>query len=155
MELPASTACRGLSAQIAEQAVGDVVRALCRGGSWLGLARELGWRAVTDGGRDERSLDALSAIADAKLGLVVDDAVWAAEQAAVRGWHEYLQVYPGDEKKAVAAATLDANEEAARQLATGYAQVLESLVVDGAARTDRRRLRLRHRKNQSSEALAA
>lgn len=156
MELPVSTVCQGLSAQIAEQAVGDAVQTLCRGGSWLGLARELGWRAVTDGSRDERSLEALSAVADAKLGLVVDDAVWAAEQAAVRGWHEHLQVHPGDERHALAAATLDANVEAARQITAGYAQVLTSLVVDGAAaQTNRRRLRLRQRKHQPPEALAA
>lgn len=156
MELPASTACQGLSAQIAEQAVGDAVQTLCRGGSWLGLARGLAWRAVTDGGRDQRSLDELCAVADAKLGSIVDDAVWAAEQSAVRGWHEYLQARPGDEKNAVVAATLDANEEATRQIAAGYAEVLESLVVDGAAgQRDRRRLRLRHRKDQPSEALAA
>jgi hypothetical protein len=156
MDLPASTACRGLSAQIAEQAVGDAVRALCRGGSWLGLARELGWRAVTDGGRDLRSLEALCTVADAKLGMMVDDAAWAAEQSAVRGWHEYLQAHPGDEKNAVVAATLDANEEAKRQIAVGYAQVLESLVAGGAAgQPDRRRLRLRHRKHQPPETLAA
>ncbi len=156
MELPASTGARGLSAQIAEQAVAGAVRQLCRGGTWQGIARELGWRAVTAGGRDLGSLEELCAVAEARLASMIEDAVWAAEQCALRGWHEYLQARPGDEKDAMVAATLDANEEATRLIAAAYAHVLDSLVVDGnQAWPYRRGLRLRLRKHPPPEALAA
>ena len=155
MDLPPSTACRGLSTEIAERAVGDAARELCRGGSWQGLARELGWRAVAEGGRDRASLDGLCTVAEAKLGLLADDAVWAAEQSAVRGWHEYLQTHPGDEENAVTAAILDADEEATRRIAAAYAQVLESLGVDGRAAQPARRVRLRPRRQQPQEEFAA
>ena len=156
MDLPASTGVRGLSAQIAEQAVADAVRRLCRGGTWQGIARELGWRAVTVGGRDLGSLEGLCAVAEARLASMIEDAVWAAEQCALRGWQEYLRACPGDEEDALVAATLDANEEATRLIAAAYAQVLDSLVVDGSvARPDRRRFRLRLRKHPAPDALAA
>ena len=154
MDLPASTAVQGLSAQIAEQAVADAVRRLCRGGSWLGLARELGWRAVTVGGRDPGSLEVLCTVAEARLGSMIDEAVWGAEQAAVRGWHEFLQACPGNEEGAVAAATLDANEEALRLVAAAYARVLDSLVVVDGAQRDRR-LRLGLRGRRAPDELAA
>ena len=133
MELPASTACRGLSAQIAEQAVGDAVQALCRGGSWLGLAAgSAGARSPTVVEISDRSRRS------ARLPTPGWDC-WSTTPSGPpskprsRGWHEYLQEHPGDEKNAAVAATLDANEEATRQIAAGYAQVLESLVADGAA----------------------
>jgi hypothetical protein len=119
--------------QIAEQAVGDAVQRLCRGGSWLGLTRELGWRAVTVGGRDPSSLDRLCTTAEAVLGSLIDDAIWASELAALEGWHEYLDEHPGAEKDALAACTLDANEEAGRRIATAYASVLDTLILDGPA----------------------
>ena len=156
MDLPASTAVHGLSAQIAEQAVADAVRRLCRGGTWEGIARELGWRAVTAGGRDLGSLEALCAVAEARLASMIEDAVWATEQCALRGWQEYLQARPGDEEDAVVAATLDANEEATRLIAAAYAHVLDSLVADGTVvRSRRRRLRASRRDPEGPEALAA
>jgi hypothetical protein len=156
MDPLASTGVCGLSAQVAEEAVAGAVGRLCRGGSWQGIARELGWRAVTAGGRDLGSLEALCAVAEARLALMIDDAVWAAEQCALRGWQEYLQVCPGEEEGAVAAARLDANEEATRLIAAAYADVLESLVVEGnIARPARRGLRLRRCSDRAREALAA
>lgn len=151
MELPVSRGIPGLCEQIAEQAVGDAVLKLCRGGSWLGLTRELAWRAVTVGGRDPISLEVICASAEARLGSLVDDAIWASEQAALQGFHEYLSVHPGAEADALTAATLDANEEAARRLQAAYAQVLDSL-VESAAKSRRSVLR---RRNQPPDALAA
>ena len=145
-----------MSAQVAEEAVADAVGRLCRGGSWQGIARELAWRAVTAGGRDLGSLEALCAVAEAKLASMIDDAVWAAELCALRGWREYLQSCPGEEAGAVAAARLDANEEATRLIATAYADVLESLVTErNAPQPDRRGRRLRLPKHRGRETLAA
>ena len=156
MDLPASSGARGLNAQIAEEAVAGAVRRLCRGGSWQGIARELGWRAVTAGGRDLGSLDAVCAVAEARLASMIEDAIWASERSALQGWEEYLEARPGHEEGAVVAATLDANEEAERRVAHAYADVLDSLVIDGkAARPDRRRLRVRLRRHPAGEARAA
>jgi hypothetical protein len=156
VDLPVSTAVRGLSAEIAEQAVAGAVRRLCRGGTWQGVARELGWRAVTVGGCDLDSLERLSALAEARMGSLIEDAVWAVEQCALRSWYDYLQSCPGAEEDALAAARLDAGEEATRLTARAYAEVLESLFVNGSgARPDRARLRFRLRKQPAPAGLAA
>jgi hypothetical protein len=156
MHLPASTAVRGLSARIAEQAVAGAVRQLCRGGTWEGLARELAWRAVTVGGCDLDSLERLCGVAEARLGSLVEEAVWAAEECAIRGWRDYLQACPGADQDALAAATLDASEQATRLIADAYAAVLESLVVEGSvSRPDRLRFRARLRKQPAPAELAA
>ena len=86
---PPARAMYGQSTQIAEGAVAEAVRMLCRGGTWEGVARELAWRAVTAGGRELRALEGTAARSpEAKLAAHIDQAVWASERSAPQGWHD-------------------------------------------------------------------
>jgi len=119
----------GSSERIAEEALAGAVRRLCRGASWQGLARELAWRAVTGGHRDPRSVERLAAAAEAMLASLIDEALWAVEQAALEGWGEFVADHPGDDAGGLAAATLDAGEEAERRAAAAYDRVLDTLLA--------------------------
>jgi hypothetical protein len=114
--------------RIAEEALGEALRRLCRGGSWQGIARELAWRAVTGGHRDARSVESLAETAEAMLAPLVDQALWEVERHALETREEYLALRPGDEAGALAAARLDAAEEAARLSDEAYDRVLDSLL---------------------------
>ena len=117
------------SEQIAEQALGEALRRLCRGGSWQGLARELAWRAVVGGSRDPRTVEYLSDAAEAMLASLIDQALWEAERTAICAREEHLEEHPGDTAGALAVARLDAGEEAARLVASAYDQVLDALLA--------------------------
>jgi hypothetical protein len=87
---------------------------------------------------------------------MIEEAVWSVEQCALRSWYDYLQACPGAEEDALAAARLDAGEEATRLTARAYAVVLESLCADvSGARPDRARLRFRLRRQPAPAGLAA
>jgi hypothetical protein len=117
------------SERIAEEALAEALRRRCRGGSWQGLARELAWRAVTGGHRDARSVEALSASAEAMLASAIDEALWEVERDAIRSWQEYLEERPDDGDGALAAARLDAGEEATRLVEAAYGRVLDTLLA--------------------------
>jgi len=156
MGLPASTSIHWSITEIAEQAVANAVRRLCRGGTWQGLARELGWRAVIEGSRDLRRLEPLCSVAEARLAALVDDTVWAAEQTVLQSRQEYLEAHPGDRRGAMAAAALDANEEATRLMESAYASVLQTLLHDRTtAAPEKRRLRPDSRRGIDTGELAA
>jgi hypothetical protein len=116
------------SEQIAEEALGEALRRLCRG-SWQGIARELAWRAVVGGSRDPRTVEYLSDAAEAMLASLIDDALWEVERSAICAWEEHLEDHPGDTRGALAVSRLDAGEEAARLVASAYDQVLEGLLA--------------------------
>ena len=117
------------SEQIAEEALGDALRRLCRGGSWRGIARELAWRAVVGGSRDPRTVEYLSESAETMLASLIDEALWEVERSAICAWEEHLEEHPGDMDGARAVARLDSGEEAAKLLASAYDQVLDALLA--------------------------
>ena len=117
----------GSSERIAEEALAEALRRLCRG-SWQGLARELAWRAVTGGHRDPRSVEALAGSAEGMLAAEIDEALWEVERSAIRAREEFLEEHPGEVDQALAAARLDAGEEAGRLVAAAYDRVLDSLL---------------------------
>jgi hypothetical protein len=129
VEVTPATTLPGSTGRIAEDALAGAVRRLCRGGSWQGLARELAWRAVTDGYRDARMVDGLAASAEAMLATEIDEALWQVEHAAIRGRDELLVERPGDLAAGLTAARVDAGEEAERLIAAAYERVLETLLA--------------------------
>jgi hypothetical protein len=120
---------QGESEHIAEEALAEAVRRLCRGASWQGLARELAWRAVTGGHRDARAVESLAAAAEALLAAQIDEALWAVEKSAIEGWEEFVGHHRGDEAAGLAAARLDAREEADRLVDRAYDRVLDALLA--------------------------
>lgn len=117
------------SEQIAEAALGEALRRLCRGGSWQGIVRELAWRAVVGGSRDPRSVEHLASSAEAMLAALIDEALWEVERAAICAWEEHLEEHPRDRAGALSVAQLDAGEEAARLVAAAYDEVLDALLA--------------------------
>jgi hypothetical protein len=116
------------SERLAEEALAEAFRRLCRGGSWQGVTRELAWRAVTGGHRDPRSVESLAETAAAMLAPLIDEALWEVEQRVIASREEYLDSRPGDEAGALAAARLDAGEDSERLVAEAYDRVLDSLL---------------------------
>jgi hypothetical protein len=119
---------RGASEAIAEEALSEAVRRVCRGGTWQALAREIAWRAVTGGYRDPRSMDALAEAAELVLAEAIDEALWAVEKSALDGWDEFVGEHGGGEQGGLEAAQLDAREEAARLVDAAYARALDTLL---------------------------
>lgn len=119
----------GSSERIAQEALAEAFRRLCRGGSWQGLARELAWRAVTGGNRDPRTVEALSASAEAMFAQLIDRALWEVERTALATWEEHISEWPADEEGALTAASLDAGEEAGRLIEAAYGEVLDTLLA--------------------------
>jgi hypothetical protein len=120
---------RTTTEQIAEEALSEALRRLCRGGSWLGVTRELAWRAVTGGHRDPRRVELLADTAEAMLAPLIDEALWTVERRALASREKHLCERPGDEAGAVAAARHDAAEEADRLVPAAYDRVLDSLLA--------------------------
>jgi len=119
----------GASEEIASEAVAEAVRRTCRGGTWQALAREIAWRAITGGYRDPRSVDALAESAEAMLAASIDQALWTVEKSALDAWDEFVGEHGGDEQGGLAAARLDAREEADRLVAAAYARALDALLA--------------------------
>ncbi|MGN6377758.1 MAG: hypothetical protein ACTHNU_02290, partial [Gaiellales bacterium] len=90
-----------ISESIAEEALRAALQDRCRGGSWRGLARGLAWRVVSAGERNPHSIEMLAGAAEAMLASLIADALWWVEQAAVQGWHEFMEARPGDEDGAL------------------------------------------------------
>ncbi len=120
---------QGAGEQIAEEALTAAIRHRCRGSSWQGLARELAWRAVTGGSRDARSVERFAERAEAMLASSIDEALWHVERCAVAGFDEFIWEHRGDEAGALAAARLDAREEAARLLEAACSAALDALLA--------------------------
>jgi hypothetical protein len=124
-----ATTLPGSTDRIAEEALAGSVRRLCRGGTWQALARELAWRAVTGGLRDARMVEGFADTAEAMLAAAIDDALWHVERAAIEGRDGILAARPGDVDTALAAARLEADEEAERLVAAAYDRVLDALLA--------------------------
>lgn len=120
---------RGASETIAEEALAEAVRRRCRGGSWQGLAREIAWRAVSGGYRDPRTIDSLAEVAEATLAAAIDQALWAVERSALDAWDKFVGDHGGDEEGGLAAARLDAHEEAERLVLEAYNRALDTLLA--------------------------
>jgi hypothetical protein len=129
LEARPPTTLPGSTERIAEEALGGAVQRLCRGGTWQALARELAWRAVTGGLRDARMVEGFAATAEAMLAAAIDDALWEVERAAIDGRDGMLARRPGEVDAALAAARLDAEEEAERLAAAAYDRVLDTLLA--------------------------
>jgi hypothetical protein len=129
VEISAAPLPEGAGEQIAEEALTAAIRHRCRGSSWQGLARELAWRAVTGGARDARSVERFAERAEAMLAASIDDALWRVERCAAAGFEEFVWEHRGDEAGALAAARLDAGEEAARLLDGACSAVLDTLLA--------------------------
>ena len=71
----------------------------------------------------------LAASAEAMLASLIDEALWAVERAATHARDEFLDHSRGDEAGALAAARLDAAEEAARLVDAAYGNVLDALLT--------------------------
>ncbi len=120
---------QGAGEQIAEEALVAAMRHRCRGSSWQGLARELAWRAVTGGARDARSVERFAARAEAMLASSIDEALWRCECSAAAAFEEFIWEHRGDEAGALAAARLDAGEEATRLLEAACSDALDALLA--------------------------
>jgi hypothetical protein len=129
LEARPPTTLPGSTERIAEEALGGAVQRLCRGATWQALARELAWRAVTGGLRDARMVEGFAATAEAMLAAAIDDALWEVERAAIDGRDGMLARRPGEVDAALAAARLDAEEEAERLAAAAYDRVLDTLLA--------------------------
>lgn len=129
MEARTATTLPGSTERIAEEALAGAVRRLCRGATWQALARELAWRAVTGGHRDARLVERLAVSAEAMLASAIDEALWQVERAAIDGRDGVLAERPGDVEAALAAARLDAEEEAGSRVAAAYDDVLDTLLA--------------------------
>ena len=129
MDVSAAPMPQGAGEQIAEEALTNAMRHRCRGSSWQGLARELAWRAVTGGARDARSVERFAARAEAMLGSSIDEALWLCECCAAAAFEEFIWEHRGDEAGALAAARLDAGEEATRLLEAACSAALDTLLA--------------------------
>ena len=116
-----------ISEQIAEEALRGALRQLCRGGSWEGVVRGVAWQVVSTDPRDPRSIEILAEAAEAIFASLIDEALWAVERVVVEAWDEFLELRPGDEEGALAAARLDASEECLQLVESACGQVCEAL----------------------------
>jgi hypothetical protein len=128
LDVSSAESPQAFAERVAEEALAGALRRLCRGGSWQGIARELAWRAVTRGHRDARMVEPLAESAEAMLAPLVDQALWQVERRAAATREEYLELRPGDETGARAAARLDAGEDAERLVQEAYGEVLDTLL---------------------------
>ena len=63
------------------------------------------------------------------MASLVDEALWTVEQRALESWDELVREQGRDSKTALAAARLDAGEEATRLVDAGYDRVLDTLLA--------------------------
>ena len=84
---------------------------------------------MTGGYRDARMVEGFAAAAEAMLAAAIDDALWEVERAAIDGRDGMLARRPGDVDAALAAARLDAEEEAERLVTAAYGRVLDNLLA--------------------------
>jgi len=73
-------------------------------------------------------VEPFAARAEALMAAAIDDALWQVERVAIDGRDELLVEQPGDLAAALAAARLDADEEAERLVAAAYDRVLDTLL---------------------------
>ena len=114
---------------IAEEALAARFAVLCRGGTWQGLAREFAWRAVTGGHRDPRQRRRARRTRRGDARRADRRALWAVEKSALDGWDEFVGEHGGGEAAGLAAARLDAREEAERLVEAAYARALDALLA--------------------------
>lgn len=84
---------------------------------------------MTGGLRDARMVEGFAATAEAMLAAAIDDALWEVERAAIGGRDAVLAQRPGELDAALAAARVDAEEQAESLAADAYDRVLESLLA--------------------------
>jgi hypothetical protein len=109
----------------AEELTGVALQRLLRGGTWEALANEIAWKAVrlTDAG--PACLEWLPGLVEETLAERIDGVEFVLDRARDAARREHLHEWPHDRTGAETAATLAADEEAARQLAGVYLDVLD------------------------------
>jgi hypothetical protein len=112
-------------APTAEELAERALRRLLRGGTWEALANELAWEAVRSTGVELSCLEWLPGLVEARLSERVDGLEFVLEPARASAWAEHLRAWPHDRAGAETAATLAADEEAARRVSRLYLDVLE------------------------------
>ena len=63
------------------------------------------------------------------MASLVDQALWTVEQRALESWDEFVREQGRDAEAALAAARLDAGEEATRLVDAAYDRVLDTLLA--------------------------
>jgi hypothetical protein len=63
------------------------------------------------------------------MASLVDQALWTVEQCAIESWNELVGKHGTDQEAALAAARLDAGEEATRLVDAAYDRVLDTLLA--------------------------
>src|SRR5476651_281436 len=91
------------SEKIAEVALSDALSALCRG-SWEGVVRGVAWQVASTYTQDVRSIETLAEAAKEIFTTLIDEALGTVERTVVQTWNEFLELRPGDEEGALAAA---------------------------------------------------
>jgi len=120
-----------MTATVCEQIAADALRRaildLSSPGSWRGIARGLAWRLVSTGERDPRSIEVVADNAERALGSFIEDALWTLEQTVLDSFQGFLELRPGDEPGALAAARLDAEEESVPLVVAACERALHSI----------------------------
>jgi len=128
----------------AEEVVEGALVRLLRGGTWEGLANEIGWEAVRSTGAEPSCLEWLPGLVGAVLAERIEGVEFVLEGARATARADHLRQWPHDVAGAETAATLAAHEEADRRLGLLYLEVLEwavSLLNDRLEDTSLRRER--------------
>ena len=109
----------------AEELTGVALQRLLRGGTWESLGNELAWKAARLTGAGPACLEWLPVLVQEALAARVDGVEFVLDGERDVARSEHLLEWPHDRAGAETAATLAADEEAARQLALVYLDVLE------------------------------
>jgi hypothetical protein len=109
-----------------EETAARALRWFLRGGGWEALVRELAWAAVRATGAEQRSIEWLTPLVDARLGERVDGLEFLVDRASTIARREHVRSWPHDsEGAAETTALLDGYEEGLQVLSRLYLEVLE------------------------------
>jgi hypothetical protein len=108
-----------------EETAARALRWFLRGGSWEALVRELAWAAVRATGVDQRSIEWLAPLVEARLAERVDGLEFLVDRASTTAWRRQVRCPPQDLEGGAGAAVLDGYEEGLQVLSRLYLEVLE------------------------------
>jgi hypothetical protein len=101
------------------------LRRLLRGGTWLGLARELAWEAVQRAGGGHADLDWLTPLIEARLAEQVDGLEFTVDRAVTAAEREHRGRRPHDRDGAELVACAEGYRGAVERLVEIYLEQLE------------------------------
>jgi len=116
-----------IKATVVDDALHGAMADLCRGGSWEGVVRGVAWRVASTDPDEPRSIETLAEAAEAIFASLIEDAFAVVGAVVDEAWDGFLELRPGDEESALAAARLDAFEESAQLVESMVERVLETL----------------------------